>query len=199
MKNLLLASLLASCLAGCNSDSNDELECSPYPIAIDINNYVVTPEQNEANTALAYDAYTIKLGGIGEGVYSEGNEPDPNKEYAECAIPAVVLGSANSITAINIYSSADYNNEFTAGMSLNSVFDITEMFVNGFDYYSDGNYASVEDFTNVFPTIAPIFIELKPNQAPEVESSHIFYIHISFANGKTFALETEEVLLLQFL
>ena len=47
MKNLLLASLLASCLAGCNSDSNDELECSPYPIAIDINNYVVTPEQNE--------------------------------------------------------------------------------------------------------------------------------------------------------
>lgn len=199
MKNLLLASLLASCLAGCNSDSNDELECSPYPIAIDINNYVVTPEQNEANTALAYDAYTIKLGGIGEGVYSEGNEPNPNKEYAECAIPAVVLGSANTITAINIYSSADYNNEFTAGTSLNSVFDITEMFVNEFDYYSDGNYASVEDFTNVFPTIAPIFIELKPNQAPEVESSHIFYIDISFANGKTFALETEEVLLLQFL
>ena len=196
MKNLLLASLLASCLAGCNSDSNDELECSPYPIAIDINNYVVTPEQNEANTALAYDAYTIKLGGIGEGVYSEGNEPNPNKEYAECAIPAVVLGSANTITAINIYSSADYNNEFTAGTSLNSVFDITEMFVNEFDYYSDGNYASVEDFTNVFPTIAPIFIELKPNQAPEVESSHIFYIDISFANGKTFALETEEVLLL---
>lgn len=36
MKNLLLASLLASCLAGCNSDSNDELECSPYPIATDI-------------------------------------------------------------------------------------------------------------------------------------------------------------------
>ena len=115
MKNLLLASLLASCLAGCNSDSNDELECSPYPIAIDINNYVVTPEQSAANTALAYDAYTIKLGGVGEGVYSEGNEPDPNKEYAECATPAVVLGSANTITAINIYSSADYNNEFTAG------------------------------------------------------------------------------------
>ncbi|MAD03825.1 MAG: hypothetical protein CMK65_09415 [Pseudoalteromonas sp.] len=109
MKKLLLVSLFASCLAGCNSDSNDELECSPYPIAIDINNYVVTPEQNEANTALAYDAYTIKLGGVGEGVYSEGNEP---------------------------------------------------------------------------------------NQAPEVESSHIFYIDISFANGKTFALETEEVLLL---
>ena len=193
MKKLLLVSLLASCLAGCNSDSNDELECSPYPIAIDINNYVVTPEQNEANTALAFDAYTIKLGGIGEGAYSEGNEPDPNKEYAECAIPAVVLGSANTITAIIIYSSGDYNNEFTAGMSLNSVFDITEMFVNEFDYYSDGNYASVEDLTNVFPTIAPIFIELKPNQAPEVESSHIFYIDISFANGKTFALETEEV------
>ena len=193
MKNLLLASLLASFLAGCNSDSNDELECSPYPIAIDINNYVVTPEQNEANTALAYDAYTIKLGGVGEGVYSEGNEPDPNKEYAECAIPAVVLGSANTITAINIYSSADYNNEFTAGTSLNSVFDITEMFVNDFDYYSDGNYASVEDLRAVLPTTAPIFIELKPNQAPEVESSHIFYIDISFANGKTFALETEEV------
>ena len=196
MKNLLLASLLASCLVGCNSDSNDELECSPYPIAIDINNYVVTPSQSEANTALAYDAYTIKLGGIGEGVYSEGNEPDPNKEYAECAIPAVVLGSANTITAINIYSSADYNNEFTAGTSLNSVFDITEMFVNDFDYYSDGNYASVEDLRAVLPTTAPIFIELKPNQAPEVESSHIFYIDISFANGKTFALETEEVLLL---
>ncbi|WP_375185779.1 DUF5034 domain-containing protein [Pseudoalteromonas sp.] len=196
MKNLLRVTLLASCLAGCNSDSNDELECSPYPIAIDINNYVVTPEQNEADTALAYDAYTIKLGGIGEGVYSEGNEPNPDKEYAECAIPAVVLGSANTITAINIYSSADYDNEFTAGTSLNSVFDITEMFVNDFDYYSDGNYASVENFTNVFPTIAPIFIELKPNQAPEVESSHIFYIDISFANGKTFALETEEVLLL---
>ena len=196
MKNLLLASLLASCLAGCNSDSNDELECSPYPIAIDINNYVVTPEQSEANTALAYDAYTIKLGGIGEGVYSEGNEPDPDKEYAECAIPAVVLGSANTITAINIYSSADYDNEFTAGTSLNSVFDITEMFVNDFDYYSDGNYASVEDLSAVLPTTAPIFIELKPNQAPEVESSHIFYIDISFANGKTFALETEEVLLL---
>ena len=193
MKNLLRVTLLASCLAGCNSDSNDELECSPYPIAIDINNYVVTPEQSEANTALAYDAYTIKLGGVGEGVYSEGNEPDPNKEYAECATPAVVLGSANTITAINIYSSADYNNEFTAGTSLNSVFDITEMFVNDFDYYSDGNYASVEDFTSVFPTIAPIFIELKPNQAPEIESSHIFYIDISFANGKTFALETEEV------
>ncbi len=199
MKNLLRVTLLASCLAGCNSDSNDELECSPYPIAIDINNYVVTPEQNEADTALAYDAYTIKLGGIGEGVYSEGNEPNPDKEYAECAIPAVVLGSANTITAINIYSSADYDNEFTAGTSLNSVFDITEMFVNDFDYYSDGNYASVENFTNVFPTIAPIFIELKPNQAPEVESSHIFYIDISFANGKTFALETEEVLLLQSL
>jgi len=196
MKNLLLASLLASCLVGCNSDSNDELECSPYPIAIDINNYVVTPSQSEANTALAYDTYTIKLGGIGEGVYSEGNEPDPNKEYAECAIPAVVLGSANTITAINIYSSADYNNEFTAGTSLNSVFDITEMFVNDFDYYSDGNYASVEDLRAVLPTTAPIFIELKPNQAPEVESSHIFYIDISFANGKTFALETEEVLLL---
>lgn len=196
MKNLLLVTLLASCLAGCNSDSNDELECSPYPIAIDINNYVVTPEQNEADTALAYDAYTIKLGGIGEGVYSEGNEPNPDKEYAECAIPAVVLGSANTITAINIYSSADYNNEFTAGTSLNSVFDITEMFVNDFDYYSDGNYASVEDLSAVLPTTAPIFIELKPNQAPEVESSHIFYIDISFANGKTFALETEEVLLL---
>ena len=193
MKNLLRVTLLASCLAGCNSDSNDELECSPYPIAIDINNYVVTPEQNEADTALAYDAYTIKLGGIGEGVYSEGNEPNPDKEYAECAIPAVVLGSANTITAINIYSNADYDNEFTAGTSLNSVFDITEMFVNDFDYYSDGNYASVENFTNVFPTIAPIFIELKPNQAPEVESSHIFYIDISFANGKTFSLETEEV------
>ncbi|NIZ04230.1 MULTISPECIES: DUF5034 domain-containing protein [unclassified Pseudoalteromonas] len=193
MKKLLLVSLFASCLAGCNSDSNDELECSPYPIAIDINNYVVTPEQNEVNTALAYDAYTIKLGGVGEGVYSEGNEPDPNKEYAECAIPAVVLGSANSITSINIYSSADYNSEFTAGMSLNSVFDITEMFVNDFNYYSDGNYANVEDFTSVVPTTAPIFIELKPNQAPEVESSHIFYIDISFANGKTFALETEEV------
>ncbi|MDI4652966.1 MULTISPECIES: hypothetical protein [Pseudoalteromonas] len=193
MKNLLLASLLASCLAGCNSDSNDELECSPYPIAIDINNYVVTPEQSEANTALAYDAYTIKLGGIGEGVYSEGNEPDPDKEYAECAIPALVLGSANTITAINIYSSADYNNELTAGTSLNSLFDIKEMYNSDFDYYSDGNYASVENFTNVFPTIAPIFIELKPNQAPEVESSHIFYIDISFANGKTFALETEEV------
>ena len=199
MKNLLLVSLLASCLAGCNSDSNDELECSPYPIAIDINNYVVTPEQNEADTALAYDAYTIKLGGIGEGVYSEGNEPNPDKEYAECAIPAVVLGSANTITAINIYSSADYDNEFTAGTSLNSVFDITEMFVNDFDYYSDGNYASVEDLSAVLPTTAPIFIELKPNQAPEVESSHIFYIDISFANGKTFALETEEVLLLQSL
>ncbi|WP_287243149.1 DUF5034 domain-containing protein [Pseudoalteromonas sp.] len=196
MKNLLLVTLLASCLAGCNSDSNDELECSPYPIAIDINNYVVTPEQNEADTALAYDAYTIKLGGIGEGVYSEGNEPNPDKEYAECAIPAVVLGSANTITAINIYSSADYDNEFTAGTSLNSVFDITEMFVNDFDYYSDGNYASVEDLSAVLPTTAPIFIELKPNQAPEVESSHIFYIDISFANGKTFALETEEVLLL---
>ena len=193
MKNLLLASLLASCLVGCNSDSNDELECSPYPIAIDINNYVVTPSQSEANTALAYDAYTIKLGGIGEGVYSEGNEPDPDKEYAECAIPAVVLGSANTITAINIYSSADYNNELTAGTSLNSLFDIKEMYNSDFDYYSDGNYASVENFTNVFPTIAPIFIELKPNQAPEVESSHIFYIDISFANGKTFALETEEV------
>ena len=193
MKNLLLASLLASCLAGCNSDSNDELECSPYPIAIDINNYVVTPEQSEANTALAYDAYAIKLGGVGEGVYNEGNEPDPNKEYAECAIPAVVLGSANTITAINIYSSADYNSEFTAGTSLNSLFDITEMFVNDFDYYSDGNYASVEDLSAVLPTTAPIFIELKPNQAPEVESSHIFYIDISFANGKTFALETEEV------
>ena len=193
MKKLLLVSLFASCLAGCNSDSNDELECSPSPIAIDINNYVVTPEQNEVNTALAYDAYTIKLGGVGEGVYSEGNEPDPNKEYAECAIPAVVLGSANSITSINIYSSADYNSEFTAGMSLNSVFDITEMFVNDFNYYSDGNYANVEDFTSVVPTTAPIFIELKPNQAPEVESSHIFYIDISFANGKTFALETEEV------
>ena len=199
MKNLLLVTLLASCLAGCNSDSNDELECSPYPIAIDINNYVVTPEQNEADTALAYDAYTIKLGGIGEGVYSEGNEPNPDKEYAECAIPAVVLGSANTITAINIYSSADYDNEFTAGTSLNSVFDITEMFVNDFDYYSDGNYASVEDLSAVLPTTAPIFIELKPNQAPEVESSHIFYIDISFANGKTFALETEEVLLLQSL
>ena len=196
MKNLLLVTLLASCLAGCNSDSNDELECSPYPIAIDINNYVVTPEQNEADTALAYDAYTIKLGGIGEGVYSEGNEPNPDKEYAECAIPAVVLGSANTITAINIYSSADYDNEFTAGTSLNSVFDITEMFVNDFDYYSDGNYASVEDLSAVLPTTAPIFIELKPNQAPEVESSHIFYIDISFANGKTFALETEEVQLL---
>lgn len=196
MKNLLLVTLLASCLAGCNSDSNDELECSPYPIAIDINNYVVTPEQNEADTALAYDAYTIKLGGIGEGVYSEGNEPNPDKEYAECAIPAVVLGSADTITAINIYSSADYDNEFTAGTSLNSVFDITEMFVNDFDYYSDGNYASVEDLSAVLPTTAPIFIELKPNQAPEVESSHIFYIDISFANGKTFALETEEVLLL---
>ena len=196
MKNLLLVTLLASCLAGCNSDSNDELECSPYPIAIDINNYVVTPEQNEADTALAYDAYTIKLGGIGEGVYSEGNEPNPDKEYAECAIPAVVLGSANTITAINIYSSADYDNEFTAGTSLNSVFDITEMFVNDFDYYSDGNYASVEDLSAVLPTTAPIFIELKPNQAPEVESSHIFYIDISFANGKTFAFETEEVLLL---
>ena len=193
MKKLLLVSLLASCLAGCNSDSNDELECSPYPIAIDINNYVVTPEQNEANTALAYDAYTIKLGGIGEGVYSEGNEPDPNKEYAECAIPAVVLGSANTITAINIYSSADYNSELTAGTSLNSLFDIKEMYNSDFDYYSDGNYASVEDFASVFPTTAPIFIELKPNQAPEVESSHIFYIDISFANGKTFALETEEV------
>ncbi|GKW52754.1 hypothetical protein NCCP2140_18070 [Pseudoalteromonas sp. NCCP-2140] len=193
MKNLLLASLLASCLVGCNSDSNDELECSTYPIAIDINNYVVTSEQSEANTALAYDAYTIKLGGMGEGVYSEGNEPDPDKEYAECAIPAVVLGSANTITAINIYSSADYNNELTAGTSLNSLFDIKEMYNSDFDYYSDGNYASVENFTNVFPTIAPIFIELKPNQAPEVESSHIFYIDISFANGKTFALETEEV------
>lgn len=193
MKNLLLASLLASCLAGCNSDSNDELECSPYPIAIDINNYVVTPEQSEANTALAYDAYNIKLGGVGEGVYSEGNEPDPNKEYAECAIPAVVLGSANTITAINIYSSADYNNELTAGTSLNSLFDIKEMYNSDFDYYSDGNYASVEDLRAVLPTTAPIFIELKPNQAPEVESSHIFYIDISFANGKTFALETEEV------
>lgn len=193
MKNLLLASLLASCLAGCNSDSNDELECSPYPIAIDINNYVVTPEQSEANTALAYDAYNIKLGGVGEGVYSEGNEPDPNKEYAECAIPAVVLGSANTITAINIYSSADYNNELTAGTSLNSLFDIKEMYNSDFDYYSDGNYASVEDLRALLPTTAPIFIELKPNQAPEVESSHIFYIDISFANGKTFALETEEV------
>lgn len=108
----------------------------------------------------------------------------------------MVLGSANTITAINIYSSADYNNEFTAGTSLNSVFDITEMFVNDFNYYSDGNYASVEDFTSVLPTTAPIFFELKPNQAPEVESSHIFYIDISFANGKTFAFETEEVLLL---
>ena len=67
------------------------------------------------------------------------------------------------------------------------------MYNSDFDYYSDGNYASVENFTNVFPTIAPIFIELKPNQAPELESSHIFYIDISFANGKTFALETEEV------
>ncbi|MCK8123839.1 hypothetical protein MTF66_02430 [Pseudoalteromonas sp. 2CM39R] len=196
MKKLLLVSLLASCLAGCNSDSNDELTCSPFPVAIDIDKYVVTPGQNEANTALAYDAYIIKLGGAGKGVYSEGDEPDPNKEYADCPIPAVVLGSANTITAINIYSSADYNSELTAGTSLNSLFDIKEMYNSDFDYYSDGNYASVEDFASVFPTTAPIFIELKPNQAPEVESSHIFYIDISFANGKTFALETEEVLLL---
>lgn len=165
-------------------------------MAIDIDKYVVTPGQNEANTALAYDAYIIKLGGAGKGVYSEGDEPDPNKEYADCPIPAVVLGSANTITAINIYSSADYNSELTAGTSLNSLFDIKEMYNSDFDYYSDGNYASVEDFASVFPTTAPIFIELKPNQAPEVESSHIFYIDISFANGKTFALETEEVLLL---
>ncbi|KTG21410.1 hypothetical protein AUR67_07475 [Pseudoalteromonas sp. XI10] len=193
MKKLLLVSLLASCLAGCNSDSNDELTCSPFPMAIDIDKYVVTPGQNEANTALAYDAYIIKLGGAGKGVYSEGDEPDPNKEYADCPIPAVVLGSANTITVINIYSSADYNSELTAGTSLNSLFDIKEMYNSDFDYYSDGNYASVEDFASVFPTTAPIFIELKPNQAPEVESSHIFYIDISFANGKTFALETEEV------
>ena len=67
------------------------------------------------------------------------------------------------------------------------------MYVNDFDYFNEGGYASVADFADILPTTAPVFIELKPNQAPELQSSHIFYIDIYFANGKTFTLETEEV------
>lgn len=197
MKKLLLIGLFASVLAGCNSDSNDELTCPPSPVAIDIANYAVVAEQDSANTLtpIAFDTYKIKLSGMGDGVYQDGNEPDPNKEYADCPVAAVVLGSINSITAINVYSSADYSSELTAGMSLNSIFNVTEMYVNDFDYLNEGGYASVADFADILPTTAPVFIELKPNQAPELQSSHIFYIDIYFANGKTFTLETEEVAL----
>jgi len=33
------------------------------------------------------------------------------------------------------------HNELSVVTSIHSVFDITEVFVNDFDYYSDGNYA----------------------------------------------------------
>lgn len=57
------------------------------------------------------------------------------------------------------------------------MFDFTEVFVNDFDYYSDGNYASVEDFTSVLPTIASIFIELNLTKLLKLEVV-IFFISL---------------------
>ena len=53
-----------------------------------------------------------------------------------------------------------FHNELSVVTSIHSECDITEVFVNDFDYYSAGNYACVEDFASVLPITAPIFIEL---------------------------------------
>ena len=70
-----------------------------------------------------------------------------------------------------------FHSELSVVASIHSVFDITEVFVNDFDYYSDGNYACVEDFKSVLPITAPIFIELDQTKLLKLEVV-IFFISL---------------------
>ena len=77
-----------------------------------------------------------------------------------------------------------FHNELSVVTSIHSVCDITEVFVNDFDYYSDGNYACVEDFASVLPITAPIFIELNLTKFLKLEVVIFFKsLLISYCRG----------------
>ncbi|NNG41773.1 hypothetical protein HJP15_02250 [Pseudoalteromonas sp. NEC-BIFX-2020_002] len=193
MKKLLVIALLASFITACGSDNEAALECPPTAIAIDINDIelAVNNGQYQANTLISYDKINVSFEASGTNVYSAGNEFDENKTYAEnCVTLPVVIPANNKLTKLNVYSSADFSADLTAGSSLNDVFSVIE-----FNIENSQEAVTVTKVQELLPVMMQRYFNFTLNTAPEFESSHVFYIEISLDNGKQFLLETPEVLL----
>jgi hypothetical protein len=193
MKKFFVIMLLTSFITACGSDEGNALPCPPTPIAIDINKITLAVNNGDyqANTLISYEDINLSFVGTGENVYSLGNEFDENQTYAEdCVVPAVVIPANNKLTELNIYSSADFSAELTAGSSLNDVFSVLD-----FNIQSSQQAVTVADVQASLPLDMQRYFSFTLNTAPEFESSHVFYIEISLDNGKQFLLETPEILL----
>ncbi|MBB1396032.1 MULTISPECIES: hypothetical protein [Pseudoalteromonas] len=193
MKKLFVIVLLANFITACGSDNEAALECPPTAIAIDINKIelAVNGGEYQANTLISYDKVDLSFEASGANVYSDGNELDEGKTYAEnCVTLPVVIPANNKLTKLNIYSSADFSADLTSGSSLNDVFSVIE-----FNIENSQEAITVAKVQESLPVMMQRYFNFTLNTAPEFESSHVFYIEISLDNGKQFLLQTPEVLL----
>lgn len=176
MNKFMFIFMLGALLTACGSDKEGELPCPPSPFGIDVNTIELTINNDtyQENTLVAFNDLKFNFESNGDPVYREGNEFDPNKKYStECVGVPVILGSVNTLTEFNIYSTADYTADLTAGMSLNEVFSVQTIDTGDFEY---GESFTLKQLQSELPISAPRYFTLILNQAPEVESSHIFYI-----------------------
>lgn len=196
MNKSIVTVMLTALLSGCGSENDRDLPCPPTPIAIDINavDLSINNGEYQANSLITYDKLTFDFETIGDPVYGEGDEYDSQQEYrADCVITAVIIGADNSLTQFNIYSSADFNSELSAGMSLNQVFTVTNIDSGDFQtYYQNDEALTLAQLQEGLPFDAPRYFTLKLNQAPEFESSHIFYIELGI-DEEPILLETAEL------
>jgi len=195
MKKFMLICFLGVFISACGSDKEGELPCPPAAIGVDVNtiDLSVDGDVSQENTAVAFDDLVFNFESNGDPVYAQGNELEPNKKYStDCVVLPVILGSINTLSEFNIYSTADYNAELTAGMSLNEVFSVQSIDTGDFDY---GESLTIKQLQSELPISAPRYFSLVLNQPPEFESSHIFYIEF-MVDDKQIIIESTELLIL---
>lgn len=192
----LLVGLLSACGSGSEEDS--EFSCPPTPIAIDVNTVDLSINDGayQANSLIVFNELTLDFETNGVPVYAKGNEYDPQQDYrTDCVTTPMIIGTNNSLTQFNIYSTADFNSALTAGTSLNQVFTVASIDTGDFQtYYQNGEAPTLAQLQDSLPFDAPRYFTLKLNQAPEFESSHIFYIEIGI-DEQQILLETTELLI----
>ncbi|MDP2635703.1 MULTISPECIES: hypothetical protein [unclassified Pseudoalteromonas] len=194
MKKFMFICMLGAFLSACGSDKEGGLPCPPTAIGVDVNAIDLSVDGNvsQVNTAVVFNDLVFNFESSGEAVFAPGNEFDPNKKYStDCVGLPVILGSINTLSEFNIYSTADYNSKLTAGTSLNEVFSVQSIDTGDFDY---GESLTLKQLQGDLPISAPRYFSLILNQAPEVESSHLFYIEF-MVDDKQIIIETTELLI----